>query len=146
MYTLKECIKAWFKGFFKILTGRGHFDPSLMERVKNCYQEDGRHYKHLLKKSRTFKNIFRTVALLFFSSILQILNILKTDEVIRVSKFTFNNLSAGAISLVTNFDFPHETGVKIPPFRPNKKTFSPSLYILLESAHIDSYPNWTITF
>ena len=34
MYTLNECIKAWLKGFFKILTGRGYFDPSLMERVK----------------------------------------------------------------------------------------------------------------
>ena len=53
MYTLKECIKAWLKGFFKILTGRGHFDPSLMERVKSCYQEDGRHYKHVLKRSVT---------------------------------------------------------------------------------------------
>ena len=51
MYTLKEYIKAWLKGFLKILTGRVHFDPSLMERVKSCYQEDGGHYKHLLKRS-----------------------------------------------------------------------------------------------
>ena len=129
------------------MRGRGHFDPSLMERVKSCYQEDDGHYKHLLKRSWTFKKIFQIVVLLFFSSILQILNILKTDEVISVSKLTLNDLSAGAISLVTNFDFLHETGVNIPPFRQNKKkSFSPGLYILLESVHIDFYPNWTITF
>ena len=51
MYTLKECIKAWLKGYFQILTGREHFDPTLMERVKSCYQEDGGHYKHFLKRS-----------------------------------------------------------------------------------------------
>ena len=51
MYTLKECINAWLKGFFKISMGRGHFGPSLMERVKKSYQEDGGHYKHLLKRS-----------------------------------------------------------------------------------------------
>ena len=147
MYTLKECIKAWLKRFFKIFTGRGHFDPSLMERVKSCYQEDGGHYKHLLKRSWTFKKIFQIVVLLFFSSILQILNILKTDEVISVSKLTLNDLSAGAISLVTNFDFLHETGVKIPPFRPNKKNpFHRAFTYFMRDVHIDFYPNWTITF
>ena len=103
-----------------------------MERVKSCYQEDDGHYKHLLKRSWTFKKIFQIVVLLFFSSILQILNILKTDEVISVSKLTLNDLSAGAISLVTNFDFLHETGVKIPPFRPNKKNpFHPAFTYFL---------------
>ena len=84
-----------------------------------------------LKDLELLKRYFKCCTFIFQQHFID-LNILKTDEVISVSKLTFNNLSAGAISLVTNFDFLHETGVKIPPFRPKKRNpFQPAFTYFL---------------
>ena len=57
---------------------------NFMERVKICYQEDGGHFEHLLKKSWLYWNTLSNMPFFAFISFLQKFDIFNNDRIVRV--------------------------------------------------------------